>query len=226
MSNVQEVKLLGAWPSSFVQRIKWALNLKGVEYEYLEQDLFNKGTLLVQCNPVHKKVPVLIHNDRPIAESLIILEYLDETWKNRPLLPQDPYQRAMARFWAKFVDDKFTEPIRQVLFVDGENQEKEVKNAKDALETLEGKLKGKKFFGGESVGFVDIVLGFIAIWLEAIEEAACVKVFDSQKCPSLAKWMEDFLEIKEIKENLPERENLVPYFHKIRQFKLAMAAKK
>ncbi|GFY90576.1 glutathione S-transferase TAU 1 [Actinidia rufa] len=175
MSNVQEVKLLGQWPSPFVQRIKWALNLKGVEYEYLEQDIINKGTLLIQHNPVHKKVPVLIDNDRPIAESLIILEYLDETWKNCPLLPQDPYQRAMARFWAKFIEDKFTEPIRQVLFVDGENQEKEVKNVKDALETLEGELKGKKFFGGESVGFVDIALGFISIWLEIIEEVACVK---------------------------------------------------
>ena len=113
-----------------------------------------------------------------------------------------------------------------MLFVDGENQEKEVKNAKEALETLEGELKGNKFFGGESVGFVDIVLGFISIWFEVIEEVACVKVFDSQKFPSLAKWMEDFLEVPEIKENLPEKENLLPYFHKIRQLKLAMAAKK
>ncbi|XP_057502118.1 probable glutathione S-transferase [Actinidia eriantha] len=226
MANGQEVRLLGSLTSPFVQRIKWALNLKSIEYEYLEQDVFNKGTLLLKSNPVHKKVPVLIHNDRPIVESLVILEYLDETWKNHPLLPQDPYQRAMARFWAKFVEDKFIEAMRQVLFLDGENQEKEVKNAKDALETLEGELKGNKFFGGESVGFVDIALGFITIWFEVIEEVACVKVFDSQKFPSLAKWMEDFLEVPEIKENLPEKESLVPYFHKIRQLKLAMAAKK
>ena len=100
------VTLLGARPSPFVQRVKWALKLKGIEYEYLEQDLVKKGPALIQCNPIHKKVPVLIHEGRPIAESLVIVEYLDDTWKNRPLLPPDPYQRANTRFWAKFIEEK------------------------------------------------------------------------------------------------------------------------
>ncbi|KAL3570797.1 hypothetical protein D5086_028046 [Populus alba] len=42
----------------------------------------------------------------PIAESLVILQYIDETWSDNNLLPQDSYQRAMAHFWAKFTEEK------------------------------------------------------------------------------------------------------------------------
>ncbi|XP_057503494.1 probable glutathione S-transferase [Actinidia eriantha] len=172
---MSEVRLLGAHYSPFVQRVTWVLNMKGIEYEYLEQELVKKGPALVQCNPVHKRVPVLIHEGRPIG-------YLDDTWKTRPLFFRDPNERAMTRFWAKFVEKNFAEAMRQVLFVAGENQEKEVKNAKEALEILEIELKGNKFFGGENVGFVDIVLGsFLSICLDITEEVGCVKVFDTQK---------------------------------------------
>lgn len=100
------VQLVGFWVSPFVHRVKWGMKLKGIEFEYIEEDIFNRSPLLSEVNPVTGKVPVLIHNGNPLPESSIILEYLDEVWSHAPLLPIDAYQRARSRFWAKFADQK------------------------------------------------------------------------------------------------------------------------
>lgn len=104
MGSKNDVKLLSFLLSPVGHRVEWALKLKGVDLEYVEEDIFNKSNLLLELNPVHKKVPVLVHNQKPIAESLIIVEYIDQTWKQHPLLPQHPYQRALARFWGTVAD--------------------------------------------------------------------------------------------------------------------------
>lgn len=103
----KEVILLDFWPSPFGMRLRIALAEKGIDYEYREEDLRNKSQLLLKSNPVHKKIPVLIHNGKPICESVIALQYLDEAWPDEyPLLPSDPYARAHARFWADYVEKK------------------------------------------------------------------------------------------------------------------------
>ena len=102
-----EIILLDFWASIFGMRVRVALAEKGLKYEKREEDLWNKSPLLLEVNPVHKKIPVLIHNGKPICESMIIVQYIDEVWNHKsPLLPTDPYQRAQARFWADYIDKK------------------------------------------------------------------------------------------------------------------------
>ncbi|XVF56704.1 hypothetical protein PTKIN_Ptkin06aG0141800 [Pterospermum kingtungense] len=154
----------------FVQRVVWALKLKGIEYEFIEEDLFNKSSLLLKSNPVHKTVPVLIHGEKSIPESKIILEYIDEIWKQKPILPQDPLERAHLRFWAKFIDEKLVEPTKRAFLTTGEDQAKATESAVEALQKLEEEIRGKKLFGGEEIGFLDIAAGWMAHWLPVIGE--------------------------------------------------------
>ena len=103
-----EMKVLGAWASPFVLRVRLALHLKGLEYEYVEVDLADKSELLLTSNPVHRKVPVLLHGGKPVCESMLIVEYLDDAFPStgRAFLPADPHDRAVARFWAAYIDDQ------------------------------------------------------------------------------------------------------------------------
>lgn len=103
-----DVKLIGSWASVYVMRARIALHLKSISYEFLQETFGSKSELLLKSNPVHKKMPVLIHADKPVCESNIIVQYIDEAWNSSgpSILPSHPYDRAIARFWAAYIDDK------------------------------------------------------------------------------------------------------------------------
>lgn len=112
----EELILLDCGVSPFCGRVRIALAEKGVEYENREENVLGgKSELLLSSNPVYKKVPVLLHNGRPVCESSIIVQYVEETWPSPPLLPTCPYQRAQARFWGDFIDKKVHDPLFIVL---------------------------------------------------------------------------------------------------------------
>ncbi|KAL8121900.1 glutathione S-transferase U7-like isoform X2 [Apium graveolens] len=219
MENSEELKLLGFWVSPFVARVEWVLGLKGIkDYVYVEEDvLYNKSPLLLQLNPVHKKVPVLVHKGKPIAESEVIVKYIDETWKNYPLLPQDPYEKARILSFAKFGDTLYADAFK-AMWSRGEEQEKVVKSTIEELQKIEEEIKGRKFFGGESLGYLDIALGWISYLLPIWEEVAFIKIFDPIKFPGIALWAENFLSHPVIKEKLPPKDRAVEYFQERRAF--------
>ncbi|KAA8542760.1 hypothetical protein F0562_023912 [Nyssa sinensis] len=206
-----EVKVIGASLSLFCCRVEWALKLKEVAYEYIEEDLRNKSPMLLQYNPVHKKIPVLVHNGIPIPESLIILEYIDQEWKGYALLPEDPYERASMRFWAKFVDEKCVQSAWAACCAEACERDEAVKSAQESLGFLDKQIEGKKFFGGEIMGLLDLVVGSLPNWLRFLEEFAGIKLLDAEKFPSLHEWAERFIQIPIIKERNPPTDKLINY---------------
>ncbi|MED6157337.1 hypothetical protein PIB30_022304 [Stylosanthes scabra] len=188
------------------------VKLKGVDYEYIEQDVFNKSSLLLELNPVHKKVPVLVHGNKAISESFVILEYIDETWKQHPLLPQDPYQRAHARFWANFAEQKLLYAAFIAMVASRDDTEKALNVARESVEKIEQEIKGKKFFGGDNIGYLDIALGWISYWIPIYEEVGSMQILDPLRFPAINTWMNNFLNHPVIKDRLPQRDDMVVYF--------------
>ncbi|KAG8084071.1 hypothetical protein GUJ93_ZPchr0010g10104 [Zizania palustris] len=225
-----ELKLLGMWASPYVQRVELALRLKGLDYDYVEEDLGNKSEFLLASNPVHKKVPVLIHNGKPVCESSVIVQYIDEAFAGTGpnLLPADSHERAAARFWAAFNDDTLKKASEQALRGKTEEEKAEgKKKAAEALEKLEGGLrdcsKGKPFFGGDTVGYVDVMLGATLGWVRATDQMQGRKMFDPATTPLLAAWAERFVELDVAKAVLPDVEKLIE-LAKMRHAQAAAAA--
>lgn len=219
----EKVKLLGMRMSAPCARVSIALKEKGVAYEYEEEDLSNKSPLLLSSNPVHAKVPVLLHNGRPVCESVIIVQYIDEAWPGScSFLPHDAHARATARFWTDFIDTKLSDAtVRLVKSVDMEAVEQAKEDLTERLITLESAFNlvahGKPYFGGESIGLVDITLGPFVSWFSALEEVGNFKLPNKQQCPCLHAWMERMAEHPSVKETLPPPHKLVERIKIIKQ---------
>ncbi|XP_048543364.1 probable glutathione S-transferase GSTU6 [Triticum urartu] len=231
MAGGEELKLLGWWApgvSPYVLRAQMALAVKGLSYEYLPEDRWCKSDLLIASNPVYKKVPVLIHNGKPICESLLIVEYLDDALglpgNGKPILPADPYSRALARFWAAYANDKLFPSCAGILkTVKQEERAGKVEETLSGLRHLEAILaecsKGEveaPFFGGDDIGFLDIALGCYLPWFEAVGRLAGLgPIVDPARTPKLAAWAERFRVAEPVKALLPGVDELEEYITKV-----------
>ncbi|KAG6423275.1 hypothetical protein SASPL_113666 [Salvia splendens] len=219
----EDLKLLRTWSSPYALRVVHALKIKGLEYETVLEDMTKKSASLLEYNPVHKKVPVLLHNGRPVCESLVILEYIDDVWKQPPLLPQDPHEKAMARFWANFGDDKVMPSAWRVFTSEGKDQEEAIGPLTENLKFLEEQLKGKNFFGGEAIGYVDLAFGWMGNLISILEEIIDLKLVDAEKFPLLSAWINKFSDDPVITECWPPRDKMVEKFKVIRERYLKQA---
>jgi maleylacetoacetate isomerase/maleylpyruvate isomerase len=93
------MKLYNYFRSSASYRVRIALALKGLEYDYVPVHLARNEHLAESYAGVSpsRLVPTLKDGDRLLSQSLAIIEYLDETHPEPPLLPRDPLGRARVR---------------------------------------------------------------------------------------------------------------------------------
>ncbi|KAF5184437.1 Glutathione s-transferase u18 [Thalictrum thalictroides] len=217
MAAVTNVQLMGTWSSPFAMRPRIALNLKNIDYEYLEENYANKSALLLKSNPIHKKVPVMIHNDQPICESLVILQYIDEVFTSGPsLLPSDPYDRAIAHFWSTYIDNTW---FSSVLGIAKALTEEEKATTSEGItaglalleEAFEKISKGKGFFGGETIGYVDIALGSCLGWIRVAETLSGSNFLNETTTPGLYAWVDRFSSNDAVKDLIPDTQKLVGF---------------
>jgi maleylacetoacetate isomerase len=101
------MRYYGFFRSSASYRLRIGLNLKGLACDYVPVHLSKGGgeqfaPAFAALNP-QKLVPVLDDDGRILIQSLAILEYLDETRPEPPILPRDPAGRARVRALAQIV---------------------------------------------------------------------------------------------------------------------------
>ncbi|MDW7535076.1 MAG: glutathione S-transferase N-terminal domain-containing protein [Candidatus Nitrotoga sp.] len=91
----------------FSQRCRIVLYEKGMDFQIIDVDVFNKPEDLAIVNP-YNMVPVLVERDLVLSESNIINEYIDERFPHPQLMPADPVMRARARlFLYRFESEMF-----------------------------------------------------------------------------------------------------------------------
>lgn len=101
------MQLYSYFRSSAAYRVRIALNLKGLSYEYLGVHLLKNGgeqlaDSYLKVNPAGL-VPTLVDGDVSIGQSMAIVEYLDETHPEPALLPRDAVGRARVRAIAQTI---------------------------------------------------------------------------------------------------------------------------
>ncbi|SDO38066.1 maleylpyruvate isomerase [Rhodoferax sp. OV413] len=99
------MKLYNFFRSGTSHRLRIALNLKGLDYDYVAVDLRkneHQGAAFKSLNP-QGLVPALVDADQVLTQSVAIIEWLEERYPTPALLPTDRYDRARVRALAAVV---------------------------------------------------------------------------------------------------------------------------
>lgn len=107
------MKLYGYYRSSTTYRLRIALELKGIDYEYVPVNLLKseqKGTEFTSRNPFGS-VPMLVADGRDRAQSMAQLEWLDEAYPDSPLLPDGTENRFTVRELAYAIATELHAPL-------------------------------------------------------------------------------------------------------------------
>ena len=101
------------------QKVRITLRAKGLEWEAIRVDLFKAEQYdqnYLKLNP-KGVVPTLVHDGKPVIESTLICEYIDETFPQSPrLIPADPWLQSRMRLWSKMVDEGLFDGATEISF--------------------------------------------------------------------------------------------------------------
>ncbi len=144
----------------YVERSRIVLLEKALPHDLELIDLARKPAWFLEVSPMGR-VPVLLVDGRPIFESMVINELLDELHPDPPLFPEDPLPRAEARGWIVFANDVVMPAGSAAMLAiaggaGGAELAEPLQRLRDAFGKLERKLAdGGPYFLGRAFSLVD-----------------------------------------------------------------------
>lgn len=156
------MKFYNAWYCPFAQRAWMALEHKGIDFEYVEVDPYDKTDWWIEVSRGAELVPVLVQpnddgGETTIVESNRILEYLEDMYSEQtPIFADHPNARAEQKYWMDHVSNKITPYFyRYLKDPQDESLEKLLKGLTGFIDAMS---EEGPYFSGEKVSAVDIAL--------------------------------------------------------------------
>jgi glutathione S-transferase len=204
--------------STFAQRTRVVLLEKGIEFTSTDIDFQNKPAEFLKVSR-YGKVPAIVHNGFEIYESAIINEYLEEVFPEPALLPKDAGQKAIARIWIDYANNRFVPAFVKLLR--GKTVEEQEQGRREFIEALLfieqegfGKFSGNgDYFFGEQLSLVDI--SFYP-WFERLPVIEHFRKFElPAETPRIQKWWAALRDRESIKAVANSKEFYLERFSKV-----------
>jgi glutathione S-transferase len=175
-------------------RARWTLQELGVDFDPITVDLVageHRQPEFLQVNPAGK-VPVLVDGDLVLTESVAIVMYLAEKYRDRGFLPTDPGQRAELNRWLLFTATELEQPLWRIsrhtaIYPERDRLLADItlagRDFRAMAEIVERHMQHRQFVVGNTVTVADFVLAYTLDWANE------VKLLDH--CPRLRAYIDE-----------------------------------
>jgi glutathione S-transferase len=149
---------------------KWAVDFEAIPVNMLAGE--HRSPAFLKVNPAGK-LPVLVDGDMVLTESIAIVLYLAEKYRDKGLIPIDLQQRAQLMRWLLFTTTELEQPLWRIarhtaLYPEGKRLPGELALARDDFaemaNVLEEYINGRQFVVGDRVTVGDFVLAYTLDW--------------------------------------------------------------
>jgi len=169
------LKLVSFALCPFVQRARIILLENKIEHELEFIDLDMPPDWFYDVSPL-EKVPVLLVDDEPIFESLVICDYINDI-SDSNLYPEDFLLKAQQRAWIS-LSDNLLDLVYELMFATDETKYKQAKaSIIDRLEVIEEQLSTGPFYSGEKFAMIDVAYAPLFRFLDSIMSVSDINFY-------------------------------------------------
>ncbi|MDR0481334.1 MAG: glutathione S-transferase N-terminal domain-containing protein [Gallionellaceae bacterium] len=141
----------------FSQRCRIVLYEKGMDFQVIDVDMFNRPEDLAIINP-YNRVPVLVERDLILYEANIINEYIDERFPHPQLMPADPVMRARARLFLHRFENELFCHIDAIEHGQQKAADKARQMIRDNLTQISPVFAKQKYMLGDEYSMLDVAI--------------------------------------------------------------------